>query len=80
MGKKKSKGFDPLGFTMENIQLGATINLGSVVMGKTNEMFPSTVSARLNRGYETLGVLPMVHGVGGVFESLRGLDKKTKKR
>ena len=75
--KKKSKDFDPLGFTLEHgaLQMG-TLGVTSMV----HRMPSSPSSNRITGGMEHISLIPRVHAVGGVFSSLDSLGKKVKKK
>jgi hypothetical protein len=77
---KKSKGFNPSTFAIDNAMLSAGTMIGAGMVGKIGETLPSPVSGKIMGGMEPLAMLPTVHAAGGVFQSLDYLNRKVKKR
>jgi len=77
--KKKKYGFDPLDFTLKQGQLtmGTQLSIGAV--GMIGSKFPGATSSKISAGMNTMSLLPTIHATGGVFQSLRMLEKAGKK-
>ena len=77
---KKKKSFDPFDFTMKHGAL--TIGtIGTVGMaGRLSQQMPSSQSASIMGGMNTITVLPTIHAASGVFGSLGMLEDVVKKK
>jgi hypothetical protein len=78
--KKKSKGFNPMNFAIDN----ATISMGTMagvgMVGSIGKALPSPVSDKIIQGMEPMAMIPTLHATSGVFQSLQSLNKQVKKR
>lgn len=80
---RRKKSFDPLDFTIKH----GTLQVGTMgVVGITGEMHNrmpvagQAVGSSIMRSTGTMALIPRMHAVGGVFSSLRGLEKKTRSK
>ena len=75
MGKKKD--FDPFDFTIKH----GSLTIGTIgVTGLAGRMPSSPQSENILQGMDTIKVIPTVHVVSGVFDSLGHLERSVKKR
>jgi hypothetical protein len=80
MSKKKSKGFNPMNFAIDNATINAGTMVGVGMVGKIGESMPSPLSGKIMQGMEPMAMIPTLHATGGVFQSLQSLNKQVKKR
>ena len=77
MSKKHKKGFNPLDFTLEH----GTLQVGYMGMtGIATRMPSSPQKGQILSGMGSMRIIPTMHGISGVFGSLKHLEKKTKYR
>ena len=77
MGKKRKSGFDPFEHVME--QGGMHVGIMGVNT-LVNRMPGNPSKGVIQSNMRHMNVLPMMHNVGGVFSSLKDLEKKSKRR
>lgn len=80
MSKKKSKGFNPMDFAIDNAMISAGTMAGVGMTGAVGKALPSPLSDKIMQGMSPMAMIPTLHATGGVFQSLEYLNKKVKKR
>jgi len=75
MGKKKK--FDLFEHTMDTTMISAGAVLGTGVVGKLPS---SPIKGKVLDSMSTMSILPTTHAAGGVFGSLRELERMGKKK
>lgn len=76
---KKKKNRNELGFVYDNMMLNVGVIGSSNLVGKLGQQMPSPVTSKINRGMETMSVIPTVHMMGGIFGQLNNLNKKIRR-
>jgi hypothetical protein len=78
MSYKKRKGFDPMGYAMENIALTGGVAGGSMMLEQMNTATGSHVDT--GPSVKMLNTLPLIHATGGVFMGLNEMGKIGRKK
>jgi len=76
----KKKGFNPMDAVFNTAEVGAGTMIGAGMVSKLGDTLPSPMSGAIMKGMEPMAMLPTMSAAGGVFDSLRDLNRKARKK